>query len=66
MRTNSHAKVGRTEDFIEYLEVRGRCPSITCILPPPHLHPICPMCGCIGFASAYCMFCLQAQRYEMS
>ena len=53
-------------DLIEYLEIHGRCPFVSCFMPVPHLHPICPICHAVAFGNYTCGFCRQAHNFERS
>lgn len=35
----------------------GPCPLLLCFADCPHVHPICPKCGAVGYGNISCAVC---------
>lgn len=35
------------------------CPFLTCLLPVPHTHEVCPTCGAVRYGNIFCPTCFE-------
>ena len=33
------------------------CPFLTCLVPDPHTHPVCPQCDAVRYGNIFCDTC---------
>lgn len=40
----------------------GPCPSLMCLEPGPHEHPVCEVCGAVRYGNLMCERCNEVRR----
>lgn len=54
-----------TELKAKTVHFEGQCPWLTCLLPNPHDHWICPKCKAVRFGNASCTTCRTVHKLAM-